>query len=90
MDAFALACGFAGFDPDYFYHHMDLDEFEAIGQTYRESWEKTRLQIAASGAKITLPWDGETDTPQYTANERVSLASKLTEILKKRQTKRVE
>lgn len=81
MDAFALAVGFAGISPNYFYDHMDLDEFEAIGQAYREDWEKARLPVLALGGEFKLPWDGEKKAaPKYNAKQRVEVGAKLSEI----------
>lgn len=85
MDAFALACAFAGFDPGYFYHSMGLDEFEAVCHVWRESWEKTRLAVVAAGGKMKLPWDNENILDvKYNKEERAVLATDLSEKLKER------
>jgi hypothetical protein len=61
---------------------MDLDEFEAIGQAYREDWEKARLPVLALGGEFKLPWDGHTKEKKqkYTPNQRAAVGLKLGEI----------
>ena len=83
MDAFAVAVGFAHIPPDYFWNQLSLSEFEALGQAYREDWEKARLTVLALGGKFPLPWD-TSGKPSYTATQRIVLGNKLTEILNKK------
>lgn len=84
MDAFSVACGFAGIDPGYFYSRMDLDEYEAIDRMYKESWEKARLSVLAMGGKFPLPWDNEqTEGNKFTKEQRLQAAANLNNILQK-------
>lgn len=89
MDAFAIAVGFAGISPAYFYDSLDMAEFEAIGQAYREDWEKARLPVLALGGEFKLPWDNlnkpaPKPAPKYTPTQRANVASKLAEIMNSR------
>lgn len=59
MDAFTIVCGFAGISPDYFYYSLDFNEYLAIGEAYKNSWEQTRVIASAFGAEIKLPWDNQ-------------------------------
>lgn len=71
MDAFTIAVAFARVDPWYFWYHMDFCELEAIVPAHRETWEQTRIIVAAlTGEKMELPWDGE-----IAAAERRKLAN---------------
>jgi len=92
MDAFAICCGFAGINPGYFYHKLGINEFLAIYQIYKESWEKARLPVLALGGKLPLPWDNETPAglKKYDKKTRLKLANQLTDIAKKQAQKKIK
>ena len=85
MDAFSIVVGFAGITPDYFYNCMSVPEFVAIGQAYREDWEKSRLPVLAIGGKLSFPWDGKGLTARgkdktktkYSRQDRISIGEQL-------------
>lgn len=84
MDCFAIVVGFAGISPDYFYNRLTISEFVAIGQAYREDWEKARLPVLALGGTLAFPWDGKGLTahgidrpPIMTSKQRVSIGKQL-------------
>lgn len=78
MDAFAIVVGFAGVTPDYFYDRMCWAELVAIGEAYREDWEKTRLIATSFGGEFKLPWDNLKKPKQKTtADQRVNIGLQL-------------
>lgn len=82
MDAFSIVVGFSGIDPRYFYDSMDWREFLAIGQAYREDWEKTRLLIETMGGQLNLPWGKEINPARkkksgYNKNKALAVARAL-------------
>ena len=87
MDAFAIACGSMGISPRYFWDTMDFSEFEAIGQAYRETWEKARLTLLALGGNFPLPWDVEANPVKYKAPQRAALSNQLKNILNGKKSK---
>lgn len=86
MDAFSIVVGFAAIAPAYFYDCMDWREFLAIGQAYREDWEKTRLLIETMGGTLNLPWGKDINPARpkkptgYNKNKALSVARALQNI----------
>lgn len=91
MDAFSIACGFAGISPGYFWHSMDLREFLAVYEHYKTDWYKTKLIVNALGTEFALPWDDEikaaareANKPKYSKKQRLQVAAMLPGLFNKK------